>query len=341
MTTVTDTKKRPLESLRISVTDRCNLRCDYCMPEESYNWLERQDILSFEELSRLADTFIHLGVKRIRLTGGEPLLRKDLPDLIKLLSQKPGLEDLALTTNGTLLSEFAQELRASGLHRITLSLDTLDPHTFETLTRRAQLKTTLEGLIAAKEAGFSAIKVNTVLIRGVNDHEIVPLLRFAQEHDLIPRFIEYMDVGGATMWDESKVIPQEEILKKIEREFGPVLPVRTHKASPARAYMLDNGTTFGIIASTTAPFCGTCDRIRLTADGNLVTCLYAKNGFDIRTPLRNHQTETQIRQTLRQLWGTRTDSGADDRLHMPHRGPSVPLPILQNNPHLEMHTRGG
>src|SRR5262245_28617366 len=278
---------RPLRNLRLSVTDRCNLRCAYCMPEEEYVWLPRADILSFEELGRLADVFLALGVEKIRLTGGEPLLRRDLAVLVGILAGKRGLADLALTTNGILLAEQAEGLKRAGLARLTVSLDTLRPERFQALTRRDELARVLAGIEGARAAGFTGTKLNSVVLRGVNDDELVELLAFARERALEVRFIEYMDVGGATGWSAAHVVSRAEMLARIERELGRVEPDPAHDpAAPAERYVLPDGTRFGIIASTTEPFCSACDRARLTADGLFYTCLYAPTGIDLRSALR-------------------------------------------------------
>src|SRR6185503_11744782 len=247
---------RPLRNLRLSVTDRCNLRCSYCMPEEEYVWLPRADILTFEELARLADVFLSLGVEKLRLTGGEPLLRRDLHLLVGLLATKRGLRDLALTTNGILLAEQAPALKQAGLARLTVSLDTLRPERFHALTRRDDHARVLAGLEAAHAAGFTGTKLNTVVLRGVNDDELVELLAYARERGLEVRFIEYMDVGGATGWSAANVVPHAEIRARIEAELGSSEPdPEDDPNAPAERFVLSDGTRFGIIASTTAPFC--------------------------------------------------------------------------------------
>src|SRR5207245_1251427 len=213
---VADALGRPLSNLRVSVTDRCNLRCGYCMPEEEYVWLPREEILHFEEVSRLVDVFIELGVDKVRLTGGEPLLRRRLPALIRLLAARPGLRDLAITTNGVLLAEHAPALRAAGLHRVTVSLDTLRPERFRALTRRPSHPQVLEGLRAAGAAGFSGTKVDTVVMRGVNDDELADLIEYGKTVAAEVRFIEYMDVGGATRWSMEAVVSRAEMLKSLE-----------------------------------------------------------------------------------------------------------------------------
>lgn len=341
MNSLVDSLARPFAALRISVTDRCNLRCEYCMPEDHYQWLPRQDILSFEELSRLVDLFLDQGVSRYRITGGEPLLRRDLPDLIAQLSKKPGVEDLALTTNGILLPQYAHALKEAGLHRLTISLDTLQPDLFKRLTRQDKLTETLEGVEAAAQAGFGSVKLNVVVMRGKNDTELPELLRFARERSMEVRFIEYMDVGGATQWEGEAVLSRAEILKRLGDTFGTIEALAGQGSSPAQRYRLEDGTHFGVIASTTAPFCQACDRARLTADGTLLSCLYAHQGLDLRRLLREGTPEADLAAILRDTWRRRKDQGAADRLREPLRGPLIPLPTLKKNPHLEMHTRGG
>ena len=260
---------RPLGSLRVSVTDRCNLRCQYCMPEKDYVWLPRNDILTFEETSFLVDVFAGVGVDRVRITGGEPLLRTDLPDLVRLLAAKSSIQDLALTTNGVLLADQAAALRAAGLHRLTVSLDTLRPDRFRVLTRFDSLGAVHAGLVEAA-ARFDRVKIDTVVIRGVNDDELVDILEYGKQLHAEVRFIEYMDVGGATRWSLEDVVPRSAMLQTLEAHYGRVAAIDEVTSAPADRFHLDDGTTFGIISSTTAPFCRSCDRSRLTADGLLV-----------------------------------------------------------------------
>jgi cyclic pyranopterin phosphate synthase len=336
-----DTYGRLLRNLRISVTDRCNLRCAYCMPEEEYVWLPRAEILHFEEISRLVDVFIELGVDKVRLTGGEPLLRRDLPALIKPLAVKPGLRDLAITTNGVLLADHAKSLRDAGLHRVTVSLDTLHPSRFAALTRRTTHAQVLEGIAAVARAGFTDTRLDTVVMRGVNDDEIVALIEFAKTVPAEIRFIEYMDVGGATQWSMDKVVTRREILEVVRRHYGTVEEIVEVSTAPADRYRLSDGTTFGIISSTTAPFCADCDRSRLTADGMWYLCLYATRGTDLRGPLRRGASTDELKALITGRWQARTDRGAEERLSLRHRSPLVQIAELRRDPHLEMHTRGG
>ena len=338
---VKDVYERPLRNLRISVTDRCNLRCGYCMPEEDYVWLPREQILDFEEISTLADVFMDLGVDKIRLTGGEPLLRRSLPELIRLLAAKPRLRDLALTTNGVLLREQAPALRAAGLHRVTVSLDTLRPERFSALTRRASHAQVLEGIAALAPAGFTGTKLDTVVMRGVNDDELADLIEYGRTVPAEVRFIEYMDVGGATRWSIDKVVSRAEMLQILERRYGRIEPVVEESTAPADRYTLADGGVFGIIASTTEPFCASCDRSRLTADGVFYLCLYAQKGVDLRGPLRRGASRDELHALIAGAWGRRADRGAEERLRLRDRTPLVQIGRLREDPHLEMHTRGG
>jgi cyclic pyranopterin phosphate synthase len=341
MSVLRDTLGRPLRNLRISVTDRCNLRCQYCMPEEDYLWLAREEILHFEEIATLVDVFIELGVDKVRLTGGEPLLRRHLDQLVRLLAARSELRDLALTTNGVLLAEQAPALRAAGLHRVTVSLDTLRPDRFMALTRRNTHAQVLEGLTALGPAGFTGTKIDTVVMRGANEDELSALIEFGRTIPAEVRFIEYMDVGGATRWSMDKVVSRGEMLAILERRYGGVEPLREKSSAPADRYRLPDGTVFGIIASTTAPFCAACDRSRLTADGIWYRCLYAQEGTDLRDPLRRGATATELKALIVPAWKARQDRGAEERLRLRDRSPLVQIGRLREDPHLEMHTRGG
>jgi cyclic pyranopterin phosphate synthase len=338
---LTDTHGRPLRSLRISVTDRCNLRCHYCMPEDEYLWLPREDVLTFEEISRLADLFGEVGVDRLRLTGGEPLLRRDLPSLVAPLAEKGWVRDLALTTNGILLADAAPELRRAGLHRLTVSLDTLQADRFKRLTRIDGLRAVLAGIDAARRAGFTGLKLDSVITRGDNDDELIPLVEFARSIAAEVRFIEYMDVGGATAWRPEKVVSRREILTRLEEHYGPLEPIDRDSAAPAARFRLPDGLTVGVISSTTQPFCQTCDRARLTADGVLLLCLYAQHGTDLRRPLRAGASRETLLNLLRAVWAGRADRGAEERLAVRERGAYIPVSVLRRDAHLEMHTRGG
>jgi GTP 3',8-cyclase len=335
-----DRWQRPLGHLRISVTDRCNLRCAYCMPEEEYRWLPRPDLLTFEEIRRLTTLFAGLGVRHVRLTGGEPLLRRDLASLVRMLGGIDAIDDLALTTNGTLLAEQAGDLRQAGLSRVTVSLDTLEADTFRTLTRRDGLDAVRAGIASAR-ATFGTLKLDTVLMRGVNDAELEALVEYAASMDAEIRFIEYMDVPGATRWVADAVVSQDELLARLTHSYGPLERLAADGPAPARRVRLASGQVVGIIASTTQPFCATCDRIRLTADGQLFFCLYGVRGLDVRTPLRGGATDREVTDLIASAWRARTDRGAEARLHAPDRGAFIAADSLRSRPHLEMHTRGG
>ena len=337
---VLDQFERPLRNLRLSVTDRCNLRCSYCMPEQDYVWLPREDILHFEEIERLVDAFTDLGVDKVRLTGGEPLLRRDLPILIERLAARPAIRDLAMTTNGVLLADAAAALKAAGLHRLTVSLDTLQPDRFRDLTRANDLPRVLVG-IAAAAPHFPGLKIDTVVIRGTNDDELVALLEFGRRYGAEVRFIEYMDVGGATHWSMDKVVSRDEILARLAAQYGAPAAIDEHSSAPADRYRLPDGLVFGIIASTTAPFCADCDRSRLTADGIWYLCLYAAGGVDLRRAVRSGASKTDLLELIRGTWTNRRDRGAEERLATRDRAPLIPIETLRRDPHLEMHTRGG
>jgi cyclic pyranopterin phosphate synthase len=338
---ILDRFDRPLRSLRVSVTDRCNLRCQYCMPEPDYAWLPRQSILDFEEIAVIVDAFTSLGVDRVRLTGGEPLLRRDLTELIAQLAGRPAVRDLALTTNGVLLAPQAQALRAAGLHRITISLDTLDRERFKQIARFDELPAVLAGIDAAAAAGFTSVKIDTVVMRGRNDDELSALLEFGKRYGAEVRFIEYMDVGGATQWSREAVVSRLEMLARLSERYGAVEPIGGRDSAPAERFRLPDGTTFGIIASTTEPFCASCDRSRLTADGLWLLCLYARGGLDLRHPLREGATREELAHLISTVWSMRADRGAEERLTSPGRDTLIPVAALKRDAHLEMHTRGG
>jgi cyclic pyranopterin phosphate synthase len=338
---VLDALGRPLKSLRLSVTDRCNLRCLYCMPEEEYVWLPREELLTFEELTELVGVFTGLGVTDVRLTGGEPLLRQKLDRLIALLAANPNIQDLALTSNGLLLSEQAESLRRAGLHRLTISLDTLKPERFRAMTRRDDHARVLAGIDAARAAGFQRTKLDTVVMRGQNDDEIADLIEFGRASNIEVRFIEYMDVPGATRWSPDQVVSRDQILATLSARYGRIAPVTETSSAPATRYRLPDGTIFGIIASTTAPFCSTCDRSRLTADGMWYRCLYATQGTDLRGPLRAGTSTAALSAEIAGAWQGRNDRGAELRNAQHQRGAFVGLDELRRNPHWEMHTRGG
>ena len=339
--TVLDRFGRPLGSLRISVTDRCNMRCGYCMPNENYVWLPRASILTFEELDRLAGIFADLGAGKVRLTGGEPLLRHDLARLVRLLAARPAIDDLALTTNGILLTEQLDGLVEAGLRRATISLDTLVPERLKRFARSDRHGAVLEGIEAAIRSPLRSVKLNSVVLRGYNDDEIGDLLGFARERGLELRYIEYMDVGGATGWQAESVVSRAEILERVTARFGPVEALDGRGVAPAERFRLQDGTTFGIIGSTTAPFCGSCDRSRITADGTWFLCLYADQGVDLRAAVRSGATDEAIAALVAERWGVRVDRGAEARAAMPGRGVLHAIEGLRADPRREMHTRGG
>ncbi len=295
-----DTFGRPHNNLRVSVTDRCNLRCTYCMPEE-VAFLDRGELLTFEDIARLVRVAAPLGIDKVRLTGGEPLLRRDLPRLVRLLCDIEGIKDVGLTTNGLLLAGQAQALRDAGLRRINVSLDTLDPGRFRQLTRRDGLEKVIEGILAAKAAGFDPVKVNAVSIRGFTELDAVPLARFARQHGLEMRFIEYMPIG-ADRWERGKVYFAHELLELLEREVAPLVPADDYDPrAPAMEFRwTDGGGRVGIIASVSRPFCLSCNRLRLTADGKLRNCLFALDEADVKTLLRGGAADEAIAAVIRQ-----------------------------------------
>ena len=329
---------RPLRNLRLSVTDRCNLRCRYCMPEERYKWLSRSLILDFEELTRLVCIFQTLGVRNLRITGGEPLVRRDLHVLIEQLASL-SLDDIALTTNGVLLAQQKDALFEAGLSRVTVSLDAVEPKLFQQIAQRDDLPKVLEGLNSV--AHTPGLKMDCVIMNGINDSQLVPLLELGAEVGAEVRFIEYMDVGGATKWSSDLVFSQDQILKKLRAEFGEIETLPGRGSAPAQRFQLPGGQTFGIIASTTKPFCRSCDRARVTADGQLLNCLYSRMGTDLREWLRSGLSDLELAEKLHSLWQLRTDRGAEKRLELQQRGPLANARELQENVHLEMHTRGG
>jgi len=311
---VTDTLKRPLRGLRISVTDRCNFRCTYCMPFDEYQWVERAEALSFAEIERLARLFVALGVGQIRLTGGEPLVRRSLPTLVAQLHAIEGLRNLSLTTNGALLAEQAGPLKAAGLDRINVSLDTLQPERFRKITQRGELQPVLEGLAAANAVGMGPIKVNAVIIRGFNDDELLDLVEFGRTHGFEMRLIEYMDVGNASGWTPDKTFSKREMLEIIHARY-PVREVgRAAGSAPAVDYeFLDGKGQLGIIGSVTEPFCSSCTRARLTADGKLITCLFAETGVDLKSKMRKGASDEELQEIIRTVWIERGDRYSDLR----------------------------
>src|SRR5947208_11017590 len=306
MSQLIDTFCRKHNNLRISVTDRCNLRCTYCMPEDVV-FMERSALLTFEEITHFVRVAAPVGIDKVRLTGGEPLMRRSRPTLVRMLAEVTGLRDLGLTTNGLLLAEQAQALHDAGLRRINISLDTLSPERFKQLTRREGLERVLDGIHAAKRAGFDPIKVNAISIRGVTEPEVVPLARFAREHGLEMRFIEYMPIG-ADHWERDKVYFAHEILEQIEREVAPLVPAEHYDPrAPAMEFRYtDGGGNVGIIASVSRPFCMSCNRLRLTAEGKLRNCLFALDEIDLKPYLRERPDDETlarlIRENVRAKW---------------------------------------
>lgn len=310
---ITDTFNRPLRDLRISVTDRCNFRCVYCMPKEIFGkdfvFLPHSEILTFEEITRLARLFVGLGVEKIRLTGGEPLVRKDIEKLVAMLAALPGLRDLTLTTNGSLLKKKAQALRAAGLRRITVSLDSLKDEVFQAMNDVGfPVRAVLEGIEAAAAAGLHPIKINMVVKRGMNDGDVVEMARFFKGTGYILRFIEYMDVGTTNGWRLDDVVPAAEIIRRIDAEM-PLEPAEpNYLGEVAGRYRYKDGSgEIGIIASVTQPFCRTCTRARLSADGKLYTCLFASTGHDLRSLLRSGNSDDEILAVLESIWRRRGD----------------------------------
>ena len=287
-------------NLRISVTDRCNIRCVYCMPEQ-VEFLPRAALLSFEEIERFVRIAVTLGIDKIRLTGGEPLVRRDIPALVEKLAAIPGLKDIGLTTNGILLAPMARALRDAGLERINISLDTMDAAKFESLTRRTGFEQVIEGILAAKEAGFHPVKINAVAMRGVTEDDFVPLGRFARTHDLELRFIEYMPLDAGHLWEREKVLFAADILDLLSQGIGPLSPSADQDPrAPALDYeYADGGGRVGFIASISRPFCLSCNRIRLTSDGKLRNCLFSLEETDVRPLLRGGAADRDIAQAIR------------------------------------------
>jgi cyclic pyranopterin phosphate synthase len=315
---IQDTLNRPLRDLRISVTDRCNFRCTYCMPAEifgdGYKFLPREEILTFEEITRLATIITRLGAVKIRLTGGEPLVREQLETLVGMLAKLDGVGDLTMTTNAYLLPQKAQLLKDAGLQRVTVSLDSLDDAVFRKMNGgRSSVQKVLDGIAAARAAGFGPIKINAVVQRGVNDHTIVDLARWAKDEGHILRFIEYMDVGNMNGWRHEHVVPAKEIAERINAAL-PLEPAqRNYRGEVALRYRYQDGGEMGIIASVTMPFCGDCTRMRLSPEGSIYTCLFATEGTDLRGPLRAGATDDEIEQIIRNTWGARIDRYSEER----------------------------
>ncbi len=325
-----DTLARPLRDLRISVTDRCNFRCRYCMPREifgpGFSYLAKADILTFEEITRLATVFAKLGVQKIRLTGGEPLLRRNLDRLVAALNGIDGVEEITLTTNGSRLVEEAAALRAAGLRRITVSLDSLDDETFRKMNDADfPVHRVLRGIDAALAAGFAPVKINAVVKRGVNDDGILPLARHFRGAEFIVRFIEYMDVGNTNGWRLDDVVPAAEIIERVSAEM-PLEPLPAqYRGEVARRFRHRDGGEIGVITSVTQPFCGDCTRARLSADGRLYTCLFAAEGFDLRTPLRSGASDEKLAAIIGGIWSARGDRYSEIRSEATRAKPKVEM----------------
>ena len=329
---------RPLTDLRVSVTDRCSLRCGFCMPgDREYEFLHRAELLSYEETARLVRVFAGLGVNKVRLTGGEPLLRRDLHRLVALLAATPGIDDLALTTNGLLLARDAAALYEAGLQRVTVSLHSLRPETFDRISgSRGHLPAVLAGIEAATAAGLSPVKVNAVVMRGTNDDEVADLARFFKRPGFVLRFIEYMDVGTVNGWQPGGVVAAEEIVAKVGAEL-PLEPAPRRNAHDValRFRYRDGEGELGVIASVSRPFCGDCSRARLTADGQLFACLFAAVGLDLKTPLRAGESDDELAERIATFWGARTDRYSEERAERLAAGHGVP------EPRVEMYRIGG
>jgi cyclic pyranopterin phosphate synthase len=329
-----DTMARPLRDLRISVTDRCNFRCTYCMPKSvfgrDYQFLPRSELLSFEELERLTRALATLGVDKLRITGGEPLLRRGVEELIGRLSVVPGIDDVALTTNGSLLERKATALAAAGLRRVTVSLDSVDDGVFRAMNDvEFSVQRVLDGITAAADAGLAPVKINAVVKRSVNDASIEDLAAHFRGTGHIVRFIEYMDVGTANGWLMSEVVPAREIVSRIDARW-PLQPVgRNHRGEVASRYRYrDGGGEIGVISSVTSPFCGDCTRLRLSADGKLYTCLFAATGFDVRALLRGGASDDDLHRELTALWERRTDRYSEERSEVTIGMPKVEMSYI-------------
>ena len=319
---LTDTFGRPLKDLRISVTDRCNFRCTYCMPAEiygeRYEFLPKADLLSFEEISRLTRMLVRHGAAKVRITGGEPLVRAEIEILIASLSQIDGVADLTLTTNAYLMEQKAQLLKDAGLQRVTISLDSLDDEVFRRMNGRGfGTAKVLQGIDAAEKAGLTPIKINAVVQKGVNDHTVVELARYFKDRGHIVRFIEYMDVGNRNGWRLDHVVPADEIVSMIDAEM-PLEPFeRSYRGEVAMRYRYrDGGGEIGVIASVTQPFCGDCTRLRLSPEGSVYTCLFASKGTDLRGPLRSGATDEELAAIIAGMWGARDDRYSEERSSM-------------------------
>lgn len=320
LTVIKDQYARPLRDLRISVTDRCNFRCRYCMPEElfgpDFKFLPRERLMSFEEMTRLIRCFVPLGVEKIRITGGEPLLRKDIDELISMIRHVQEIKDIAMTTNGSLLAKYADRLKQAGLDRVTVSIDSLDQNTFGKMNGvNYQVSDVLEGIEKATEAGLG-VKLNMVVQRGVNDQDILPMAKFFKEKGITLRFIEFMDVGNSNNWKLDQVVPSKEIHDLIHSDM-PIEPVNpNYFGEVAKRYRyVGTDVEIGFISSVTQTFCSSCTRARLSAEGHLYTCLFASKGFDLLTPLRNTESDKEIMNLITDRWNARDDRYSEIRLN--------------------------
>ena len=334
-----DQLSRPLRDLRISLIDRCNFRCPYCMPEDqyhhAYNFLDKKEWLTFDEINRLVRIFVSLGVKKVRLTGGEPLLRPNIHELIPQLSAIQGVDDFALTTNGSMLFDQAQLLKSAGLKRLTVSLDTLDPEIFSRMSGgRGQVKDVLDGIKKAEEVGFASIKINTVVQRGVNDHTLLDLVKYFRGTNHVVRFIEYMDVGNQNKWDYKSVMPSSEIIKLIDAQFPLEKIQGTENGETSERYRFkDVQGEIGFISSVSHAFCGTCNRLRLSADGKMYTCLFAQHGTDLKEHLRNGADDEFLAHLIRITWMKREDRYSELRSEIRQN--------YKQSPKVEMYHIGG
>ncbi len=335
-----DRFKRPLQDLRISVIDRCNFRCPYCMPEREYSkhykFLKEKEWLNFDEINRLVKLFVRLGVRKVRLTGGEPLLRPQLNELIATLNKIDGVEDLALTTNGALLSEHAKKLKQAGLKRLTVSLDSLDTRVFKFMSgQKGSLQKILQGIKAAEDAGFDSMKINMMVQKGVNDQSILDLVKYFKDTPHVLRFIEYMDVGNCNHWESQYVLPSKEIVKIINAHFPIELIEANYFGEVAERYRFKDGQgEIGFISSVSQPFCGSCTRARLSTDGKLFTCLFASQGVDLKTPLREGASDQEILDLIGEVWQKREDRYSELRFE-PKK------PAIKILPKVEMFQIGG
>jgi len=337
MNSITDKLNRPLHDLRVSVIDRCNFRCTYCMPEKEtkeYHFLEKKEWMRFDEIERLVRHLVTLGVKKVRLTGGEPLLRPELPALIYRLSKIEAIDDLALTTNGALLADHAKELRKAGLKRLTVSLDTLDSRLFKTMSGRGSLEAVLNGITTAEREGFTRMKINVVIQKGVNESSVMPLVERFRNTGHVLRFIEYMDVGNCNHWESKFVIPSKKLIEQINSKY-PIEPIdANYFGEVAERYRFkDESGEIGFVSSVSQPFCKTCTRARLSTDGKLITCLFASTGTDLLTPLRQGASDQELLELISTVWKKREDRYSELR--------SENQAAAHHSPKVEMFQIGG